>query len=263
MNDLKPETRAFLSLAREGDEPSEQAIEKNRRSLALKLAGASGAAGSAIGFSSQAAAAGASGWGAGKMLIVCGVLVVGAGSMFAVGGQERSDMPRPGSLVEEPAKSASVAPRDLSVEKVDEAPPPVRAEEDVVDAPLDRREEEPRATEAPLERREEKLRATEAPPVEPRSQPSKATSLQAEFDLVRGAQNHLHRNEPAAALALLQQHASRFPGGALAEERRASLVVALCQAGNVEEARRRAKRFVLQSPSSPFVERVRNACPAD
>jgi outer membrane protein assembly factor BamD (BamD/ComL family) len=81
-----------------------------------------------------------------------------------------------------------------------------------------------------------------------------------ELEILRAAEERFHAGAPSQALALLDDHARRFPHGVLAEERRASRILALCQLGQVALATSEADSFVAQYPASPFVERVRRAC---
>ena len=81
-----------------------------------------------------------------------------------------------------------------------------------------------------------------------------------ELRLLQAAQRQLRTGDTGAALESLAEHARRFPSGVLREERRASRVIALCQAGLLAEGRAEAKRFVNTSPGSPFVQRVLDSC---
>jgi hypothetical protein len=58
----------------------------------------------------------------------------------------------------------------------------------------------------------------------------------------------------------LDEHARRFPRGALAEEREAARVLALCAQGRASEARASASAFVASNPRSPFAAQVRRSC---
>jgi outer membrane protein assembly factor BamD (BamD/ComL family) len=86
------------------------------------------------------------------------------------------------------------------------------------------------------------------------------SSLAEELKLVTAAQAALDSGRHDDALALLQQHARRFPHGALAEEREAARVEALCGLGREHEAIRLADRFVIEFPGSPRSSRIRAAC---
>ncbi|HEX6273935.1 MAG TPA: hypothetical protein VFZ53_12895, partial [Polyangiaceae bacterium] len=87
-----------------------------------------------------------------------------------------------------------------------------------------------------------------------------ATSLAEETRLLQAAQRELARKNTAAALALLEEHATRYPHGALAQERSAARVLALCDLGRTAEAREAAEAFVRASPQSPLVPRLRGSC---
>jgi hypothetical protein len=90
-----------------------------------------------------------------------------------------------------------------------------------------------------------------------------ATSLAEETRLLHAAQRELARKNTSAALALLDEHASKFPRGALAEERTAARVIALCDLGRTAEARLAADAFVKKSPQSPLVPRLRGSCASE
>ncbi len=57
--------------------------------------------------------------------------------------------------------------------------------------------------------------------------------------------------DPSGAIALLDEHARRFPSGALGEERDATRVLALCALGRTGEARAPAARFFAAFPGGP------------
>lgn len=225
MTDLSPETRALLELGRAGDDPSSGVIARNRRQLAMKVAGA--ALGTAAVTSSATKVLAASS--TFKVLAVCSAVAVAGSALYGytwknptVPTSARAALPR------------ALAPESLAPREQPAAPAPEAA-------PLA----------APVE--PNPLRATAVKSVAP-------PSIQSELALIRSAQKHLHRSEARAALALLAEHARRFPTGVLAQERDASRVSALCQAGDVTGARAQAERFLQRSPQSPFAERVRMSC---
>jgi len=78
--------------------------------------------------------------------------------------------------------------------------------------------------------------------------------------LLRGARAALRGGDARRALALLDEHDSRFAGGALAEECAAERVQVLCALGRVEEARALSSRFVAAHPASPHAAAVRASC---
>jgi RNA polymerase sigma factor (sigma-70 family) len=75
------------------------------------------------------------------------------------------------------------------------------------------------------------------------SPPELADPLTAELALLRRAQQAVRDEQPAAALALLDDHAQRFPHGQLVDERRAARVKALCAAGRRDDASREAQQL--------------------
>ncbi len=79
-----------------------------------------------------------------------------------------------------------------------------------------------------------------------------------ELDLLRGARIALVNADPARTLALLEEHTTLFPRGALREEAAALRVEALARSGDVRAAREAAARFAVQFPESPYGERIRS-----
>jgi hypothetical protein len=74
--------------------------------------------------------------------------------------------------------------------------------------------------------------------------------LAVQLELLQRAQAAYTRRDFASALALLAEHARRFPRGHLAEEREALRVRSLLAAGRPEEARRAAVQFGRRFPRS-------------
>jgi hypothetical protein len=81
-----------------------------------------------------------------------------------------------------------------------------------------------------------------------------------EVRLVGLAYSLLRDGAPARALAVLEEHERRFPDGKLAELRKVTRVLALCQSGRVADARTERDRFLSLYPRSPYSNRVRSAC---
>jgi TolA-binding protein len=90
--------------------------------------------------------------------------------------------------------------------------------------------------------------------------PLNPTTLEDETRLVRAGMAALLGGDPARALALFDDHAQRYPNGALAEERAAERITALCDLDRVDEANRAAAAFVREHSSSPLVARVSAGC---
>ena len=89
-----------------------------------------------------------------------------------------------------------------------------------------------------------------------------ASSIGAEVALLGAANAEMQGGNAPRALTLLDDHARRFPLGALTEEREAARILALCAVGRGDESREAKGRFLREHPSSPHVARVRSACGA-
>ncbi|MDQ3033489.1 MAG: hypothetical protein M3Y87_13805 [Myxococcota bacterium] len=87
--------------------------------------------------------------------------------------------------------------------------------------------------------------------------------LAAEMRLLQEARGILGAVEsdrdPAAALALLDQHRQRYPQGALAEEREVYSIEALLLLGQDDQVERRFVEFREDYPDSTFLERLERA----
>jgi hypothetical protein len=83
--------------------------------------------------------------------------------------------------------------------------------------------------------------------------------LEDELPLLRGAQEALRSGDAARALAFLNEHARRFPNGALAEERKAVHAIASCKL-EAKTGEAEAEAFLRDNEGSPLADRVREAC---
>lgn len=102
-----------------------------------------------------------------------------------------------------------------------------------------------------------------SPAVEPVNSVSRAprTSTKqanhaAELELMRRAHSAYGQGNFGTALALVNEHARKFPGGLLAEEREALRVRSLAGAGRSTEARRAANGFAERFPRSVLLTRI-------
>jgi hypothetical protein len=77
--------------------------------------------------------------------------------------------------------------------------------------------------------------------------------------LIARAQDALAGNRPDDALVALNEHASKFPQGELADERNALRVLAACSKGT-PGASATAEQFVRTHPRSPITPRIRQEC---
>jgi hypothetical protein len=87
-----------------------------------------------------------------------------------------------------------------------------------------------------------------------------SSAMATELMLLKSAQRELNAGNAEASLALLDEHARRYPGGALRVERLGARVFALCRLGHVDAARAAAGEFFATATDSPLVPRVVASC---
>jgi hypothetical protein len=75
--------------------------------------------------------------------------------------------------------------------------------------------------------------------------------------LLSRATTALRAGRAVEALKALDEHQSRFPRGALGEERRAAKAQALCSLGRMSEGRAELARL---APESPALARAKQVC---
>jgi hypothetical protein len=80
--------------------------------------------------------------------------------------------------------------------------------------------------------------------------------LAEEVALLSRATKALRAGRAAEALRALDEHQSKFPRGALSEERRAAKAEALCSLGRVREGRAELGRLAPQSPAAARAKQV-------
>lgn len=88
--------------------------------------------------------------------------------------------------------------------------------------------------------------------------PVAASSLRAELELLQRVQAALKRGEASSALRALDAH--QTTDSTLLAERRAARILALCQLGQIDDARRAAADFVQQHPESLQRAAVEGSC---
>ena len=84
--------------------------------------------------------------------------------------------------------------------------------------------------------------------------------IRQEVALLSKAQAALSRGRPQEALEALSEHATRFPRGALTEERAATRARTLCALGRNQEAEAELKRIEKLNPASAYLARARESC---
>jgi hypothetical protein len=183
---------------------------------------------------------------AGRVAIVVGVVVAAAAGvlLFAM---------RPSAQ-----RSAEVRDRDAS-QSVDEVP------ERAVDSAPQREPPAPAIAAPPLPA---VVPVPESPPAtlrKPRVPPTRAAApaedpLRAELRLIEAAREALERGDYDATLARIGEHRRRFPDGELVLEARSIRALALCGAGRWMQGRGEARSLLQESTSSPYRDRLREAC---
>ncbi|MBK8257401.1 MAG: hypothetical protein IPK82_32625 [Polyangiaceae bacterium] len=85
-------------------------------------------------------------------------------------------------------------------------------------------------------------------------------TLAEETKLISAAHAALSKGDASLALSLLDQHATRFPNGSLAPERRAAKAMALCKLGRAAEGQKEAESMFGADSKSPLAEKIRRGC---
>lgn len=145
------------------------------------------------------------------------------------------------------------APEEIAPEPELEAEPEPEPEEvlEILDEEVDDEVDEP----AP----KPKARPRKRP--QPAAEP--ASVLADESALLGKAKVAVSAGRNKDALAAIRDHASKFPGGELAEVRRALEVKVLCNLGRTGEARKAADRFLRRHRRSALAGQVRSSCAYD
>jgi len=115
---------------------------------------------------------------------------------------------------------------------------------------------------APAETPAADLPATARPTATPVPQPATSTEpasrIGAELSILEQARAALAAGNPARALSILDEYATRFPHASMAPEAAVLRIEALERAGDAPAARRVADAFLLANPESPYAGRVRS-----
>jgi hypothetical protein len=244
VSDLDPSTRSFLDKALAEEQPSRARLSRLESDFERRVGVAAFAA--TVGLTSTAGAASA-----GAGLGLWGKVVIGLAIVGTVGGSgawiarthgrhaKVAAAPAP-SVVAQPVTSASqadvpnVTPPDpiASLAIANSDPPP-----------------------APAKNTVSRRVGTRASASHSASQPA----LLEELRLIGQAHAALNAGDPSGALAVLGEHAARFPKGQLASDRENLRVLAGCMLGDAQ-AKRRAETLVNVNPSSAISKRMRDAC---
>ena len=87
-------------------------------------------------------------------------------------------------------------------------------------------------------------------------------ALRDELELLHAAQAAWRAGDAPRALTLTAEHERRHPHSALGLERDALRVLALCDAGKPQEAKRLARSWLARAPSSPLRASIEASCAA-
>ena len=184
-------------------------------------------------------------------------LVLGGGVVFGVASSIEGDPPaRAPAVAVEPAPTRAspvVEATPIAAAPVVEpvvVPPVQPIAEPNASEPVDthRREPRPRARAAPIAADEEPEPAADA------------SALAEEARLLGSARGALRRGAHADALARLAEHARRFPGGQLTEDRLALTARVHCDRGQLEQGRRAAAELRRAFPRSSQLHRIDRDC---
>jgi hypothetical protein len=239
MNDLSPQAKALLRAARSFDDPSDDDHRRVRSSV-LSRVGAGAAIGLAATMSTSTLAASTG-------AILTGTVAKIGMAVLLAGGLST------GAYFATHARSA---PRPAMVETIKTAPQPTLP--GMVPAA---------ATDAPAAAIDDSTKSVEGESPAPRAARTKGHAtpraggdIEGEVHLLEEADADLRRGDATGALARLGEHATKYPGGALRQERDGMNVVALCQAGRQTEGRAAAERFLSRGSKSALASRIRAAC---
>jgi hypothetical protein len=229
VQDMNPEARSLIQLARQAQTPTGEDKARVRAAIGLSMAAAV-PAGAAV---AVAKAGGMAGLFAGLRAALPAILVasvsVGGGAYYWYTMSPRATRPV------EVSSTAPALVRPIALPATAAAPklPP-------------------------------EVSATPAAPsvgeVRPATAATSQDPLLAEVTLLRRAQHAWQSGKPQLALQLAQQHAQAYPHSQLAVERDAVRVFAFCALGRTLEARTLASDVLARAPGSPLRASIEESC---
>jgi hypothetical protein len=239
MTELGREAKALVEAASGGDEPTDENRARVRAAIGAKLVAAAAAGATLASAKSSAAAGSALPVGLKTLISLAVVTAAGVGTAMYVRSTAAIEAAPP-VTVGTTSDQASLA-----------APSPALTDSALPEVAL------PPAEPA------EKRRPMPPSPAMPARARGATASVEAEMGLIGEARDALRSGAGARALLLLDEHAHRYPAGALGEERDAMRIAALCALGRVAESRAAASQFLRAFPESPHAARVRASCASD
>ena len=237
VSNLCPSARELIRAGRSALRPTTADRERIAQALLVRLSPAAGALSSAP--VASAAKASATSW----PLLSTVIVGLAASGLFVTGALRwdgsLASTPQPAVTVDAPALAAAPAAA-VAATVTPTAAPLSTAAAPSVNPPVAEARVEDKAARPATRRR-----------------PS--DHLGEEVAILSRAQSELHAARFADVLGVLDEHARKFPSGALAQERRATRVMALCSMGRLTEARAELAKL---SPASVHQQTAREVCAA-
>lgn len=257
MNRDDDELRALLDTVGDADGPSDEALGRVRSRVMARVGLAAGAgAGATLAASSAVAKTGLLGaatWKLGASVVALVATVTVGGAYYAASTRDGASATAATTSHGEhtPEASARAASDDLAPAP---SAPAARAGEPAPSAA-------PTTTsaDAPKEAGTGASALARSPHEGPRAGPS-GDRLGDEVKLLDKAQSALQTGKARDAMSALDEHATGHEGGALAEERAAARVFALCRLGRVDDARALTTQFLATWPRSPHASTLKSSC---
>jgi hypothetical protein len=251
-----PAARELLRAFREHESPPRHARERGWQALQTRLHDSTAAAnGAANGGYYVKVAAVTVGLAAAVLLAL---KVVGAG-VTALAGQARQpamEAPYHGEASPDGGQAIAGAPKVVPPRRHG-SQGAVEHEAAVIDAAPTAVEVAPAATPTPHARPSATSSSSSTSTIAPSTT---ADDLQAEVALLKRATRAKQDGRHADGLALLREHAERFPRGTLADERVVLRAELLCASGRVGEARAEARAFLRERAGSALAGRMQSVC---
>jgi hypothetical protein len=267
MSELPREARELLALARDAhDPPDPDARDRVRRGVATAVAVSAGVAisGKAIAAGSKAglfAGSGAKLVALGGAIVLAGAVAVGAPLIARQVQHERAPVARHARASTPALDAPPAVPAPLEAQPAQAVAQPQQAlqPQDEMAAPAAKLvvPEHARAS-----RHVRHARGQERSAPTPEETAATPDELRAEMALLRAASDALTAGQVGVAVQRLDEHAQRFAGGQLGEEREGLRVIARCMRGD-RGAGAAAERYLKRHPQSVLAVRASSACKLD
>jgi hypothetical protein len=254
MDELPPNAKALIALARSAEQPPQGAQERVRAAVAVAISVGAATATATAASHASASAAGTTkaGWLSGTpvKLAVVGGVVAAIGTATVLVQQQHKPTERPAAAVVAPQRDHAPVSPATAIEA------PIAAQAPAV--PLTA--VPPSASVGPSATQPRLHRAKHARPVAPAAPTAPAVStLHEEMTLLSEASSALDRGDLRTARAKLSAHAGRFAHGQLAPERRGLEMLHACLT-KPAAAVSGARAYLKMSPSAVLAARIAAAC---